>query len=371
MTSFQKFARGYRNFAVHFLNTALLCAMAAGVYFLVMHLRQGKRVEDPMTKYGVTQLLQGYPGRSSNEIAVLINEAYDRPLIYEPFTHFRELPATGRFVNVTPAGFRVIEDQGPWPLDSQNFNVFVFGGSTTFGYGVADGETIPSALQRELRASLKRVCVYNFGRGFYYSSQERILFSNLLAAGIVPDVAVFIDGLNDFYRPLDAPQYSSQFMGMINQSLRERKGLETATAMELVSYQPRPEPGTEEEKARRICERYLRNKGIIGGMAGARGVKTVFVWQPVPTYKFDLKFHPFSQSTSFAEHLFAGTGHRQMAQIRQTNAGAAEVLWLADMQENAREQLYVDAVHYTAKMCGRIGVEIARFMREQSMIPQR
>jgi hypothetical protein len=372
VTSFQRFARGYRDFAVYFLNTVLMAVVVAGVYFLVTRSRQRKPVEaNPITKYGIEELLPVYPGRSKDEIAGILKEAYERPLIYEPFTHFRELPATGRFVNVAAAGYRLIEDQGPWPMDPQNCNVFVFGGSTTFGYGVADAETIPSSLQKELRASLKRVCVYNFGRGFYYSSQERILFSNLLAAGIVPDVAVFIDGLNEFYRPQDAPQFSGKFMILINQSLHERKGIEAVESSELLSPHPGVVQGTQEEKARKICERYLRNKVIIGGMARAHGTKTAFVWQPVPTYKFDLEFHPFSKSTSFEEHLFAGIGHQQMAQIRLTNAEAAQILWLADMQENAREPLYVDAVHYTAKQCGRIAAEIARFLREQSVIPQR
>src|SRR6185436_14410167 len=108
----------------------------------------------------------------------------------------------------------------------------------------------------------------------YYSSQERILFSNLLATGIVPDVAVFVDGLNEFYRSQDAPQFSRQFMAMINQSLYERKGIDTAATSELLAHHPGVEKGTPEEKARKMCERYLRNKRIIGGMARAHGTKT-------------------------------------------------------------------------------------------------
>ena len=322
MTSFQKFAQGYRNFALWFLNSVLMCSIAAGVYFLVKRARESKQADDPIKRYGVAQLLPGYPGRSAAEIAVLMKETYDRPLIYEPFTHFRELPSTGQFVNVTQAGYRLIEDQGPWPLDPQNFNVFVFGGSTTFGAGVADRETIPSALQKQLRAICsKPVCVYNFGRGFYYSSQERILFSNFLAAGIVPDIAVFIDGLNDFYRQSDAPQFSGQFMGLINQSLHERKGIHAPAISELVPKHSTSEKGTTDERARRICERYLRNKAIIGGMAKAYSIKSVFVWQPVPTYKFDLKLHPFSQSSTFGEHFFpesvTASWHRSGGQTRK------------------------------------------------------
>jgi hypothetical protein len=210
--------------------------------------------------------------------------------------------------------------------------------------------------------------VYNFGRGFHYSSQERILFSNLLAAGHVPDVVVFIDGLNDHYRSYDAPQFSGQFMGLINQTLHERKGVH-ADVSEIARKPANPERGTKEEKAARIVHRYLRNKTIITGMARAHDIRPVFVWQPVPVYKFDLSFHPFAKSPNFIEHQFPTLGYQYLAALRRTNAAAAEVVWLADMQETSREQLYVDAVHYTAKMCGRIAVEIARAMREQAVLP--
>src|SRR6185369_12207002 len=101
-------------------------------------------------------------------------------------------------VTVDPAGFRAGRDQRPWPPDPARFNVFVFGGSTTFGYGVADGDTIASQLQPLLARHGRDVAVYNFGRGYYYSTQERILYEQLLAGGFVPALAVFIDGLNDF-----------------------------------------------------------------------------------------------------------------------------------------------------------------------------
>lgn len=363
-------AQVYRQVAIHFLSTVLLGVLAAGVYFLCVRFRSAAPADDPIQRYGIEQLMPGYPGRTPDEVAVLMRETYDRPLVYEPYTHFRELPSTGRFVNVTEAGYRLIGEQGPWPIDRSNFNVFVFGGSTTFGAGVADAETIPSALQRELRAiSSRRVCVYNFGRGFHYSSQERILFSNLLAAGHVPDAVVFIDGLNDHYRLYDAPQFSSQFMGLINQSLHERKGTH-ANVSDVVRRHASPERGTREEKAARIIHRYLRNKTTIAGMARAHGIQPLFVWQPVPVYKFDLSHHPFAKAPSFTEHLFSAVGYQYMAELRRTNAPAAEVLWLADMQESSREQLYVDAVHYTAKMCGRIAAEIARAMREQGVLPR-
>jgi hypothetical protein len=55
----------------------------------------------------------------------------------------------------------------------QQVYYFVFGGSTTFGYGESDNLTIPSNLQYYLREAFQtdQSAVYNFGRAFYFSSQ--------------------------------------------------------------------------------------------------------------------------------------------------------------------------------------------------------
>ena len=77
----------------------------------------------------------------------------------------------------------------------------MFGGSTAFGIGVPDDQTVASHLQTQLGTARdgREVRVYNFGRGAYYSSQERALFERLIVAGYVPNLAIFLDGLNDFF----------------------------------------------------------------------------------------------------------------------------------------------------------------------------
>src|SRR5262245_14191728 len=67
---------------------------------------------------------------------------------YEPWLLFRNPTVSESLLHTDSAGFRrtaAPRQQAGNPLD-----VFVFGGSTTFGYGVADAETIPSHLQRAL-----------------------------------------------------------------------------------------------------------------------------------------------------------------------------------------------------------------------------
>ena len=136
---------------------------------------------------------------SRSEIDNLLKETWSRTYVYEPFTQFKERPYKGHYVNVDKNGFRYTKNQGPWPPQSKSINVFLFGGSTTFGYGVSDNQTIASYLQEYLTEKLgSDVRVYNFGRGYYYLTQERLLYEQLLKSGFIPDLAIFIDGINDF-----------------------------------------------------------------------------------------------------------------------------------------------------------------------------
>ena len=158
-----------------------------------------------------------YPLLSKQKINELLYETWSRPYVYEPYTQFKERSFSGKYINVSNDGFRVVKNQGPWPPDSNNLNVFLFGGSTAFGYGVKDDESIPSNIQELISAKTnKKVCVYNFGRGNYFSSQERILYEKLLTLGYIPDIAVFIDGLNDFYYNSDEPLFTEQFKNFVN-----------------------------------------------------------------------------------------------------------------------------------------------------------
>jgi hypothetical protein len=367
VTRLQKIARVYREIALHSFNTLILLGLAA-VVFLICKANKAEKADNPVAKYGMAKLQRVYPERTPDQIALLLDENWGRPLQYEAYTHFTEAAYQGKYVNVSSAGFRLVENQGPWPPEKQNLNIFVFGGSTTFGYGVADAETIPSVLQRKLQTTAKkRVCVYNYGRGHYYSTQERILFSNLLIAGFVPDVAIFIDGLNEFYYRKDAPEYSSHFMRVINENFHLRKKpSEELTIEQLIQRAPSGDKNerSDDAVAAMICERYLLNKQLIDAMAQARGIETVFVWQPVPTYGYDLRHHQFAQAADFGRHRYSATGYTYMAALRETNRLSTNELWLADMQREIVETLYVDAVHYSPNMCERVATAISKFMHK-------
>jgi hypothetical protein len=104
----------------------------------------------------------------------------------------------GQFFNFSQAGYRAVKDQGPWPPDPKYFNIFFFGTSLVMGMG-PDWASIPSYFQGRLDGhpvNGKVVKVYNFARPYYFSTQERILFQQLLLDGYIPDQPVFADNPN-------------------------------------------------------------------------------------------------------------------------------------------------------------------------------
>ena len=124
-------------------------------------------------------------------LETFINRKYD----YDQFTeHAENNGYNNKFVNVTPdLGRKTISPK------TCNQNIFVYGGSTTFGYNVTDEQTIASYIGKILIENSYKICVKNFGRGNYYSTQENILFQkHILNKKInTNDIIIFIDGINE------------------------------------------------------------------------------------------------------------------------------------------------------------------------------
>jgi lysophospholipase L1-like esterase len=286
----------------------------------------------------------------TSESEAVLRETWSRPYIYEPFVQFSERPFAGRFVNVHQAGFRRGVDQGPWPPVRGNFNIFVFGGSTTFGYGVRDEQTVPSLLQQRLGASTpgRPVRVYNFGRGHYYLTQERILYERMLVNGVVPDLAVFVDGVNDLHYFEDAPEKTPQLVRMFENGYMKWRHENEAWASDLPAYlaPPRERVPLVDETARRaaaarVLERYQRSLKAIDTLSSAFGTRARYAWHPCPQWGYDPRLHAFS-SPQIDPRLIE-YGYETMNRRRAEIPG---LIWCADVHRSARTPLYVDALHF-------------------------
>ena len=293
-----------------------------------------------------------YPGMTDEEIDQVQRETFAVRYVYAPFVQFRGMPMRTRFVEVTPDGRRLPDHDQPWPPRAEDLTFFVFGGSTIFGNNLRPDQTVPVALERELRRRFPdtTVHVYNFGCGYYFSSQERALFNQLLESGITPDFAVFVDGLNDFLTPLGLPKFTRPF---VQYTLPE------------VNLPPEPEYDTENARGlavQQLLRRYQNNVRMISGTARNFGVKTVFVGQPVPflDYPQNQTTYPFAIERKL--DLLCRWGYPMFETMAKRNDFGADFLWLGDVFNDATESMYSDSVHYSpagARLLARRIVERA------------
>jgi len=340
---------------------------------------------NPQMIYGENLLDSLYPGMTRDEIYRLLCETWARSYIFEDFTLYKEQPFKGRYVNVDEHGFRLSSQQGNWPPDREKtYVIFVFGASVAFGYGVSDSETIASFLQeRLLKMGLKRnPSVYNFARGNYSSTQERILFEKLLLEGHVPDMALFLDGPNDFiYYNHDGTALSSTLEKLLGGGLRElfrrelRKRFASLKKMKRRikglyaggARSQRREIGTPDPAGlMKIIERYLINKRMIEAVGAAFHVQTVFVWQPAPAYEYDLSLHPYAQC-GFGRHAYARHGYPLMKKYVEGHNLGDNFLWCADIGKEAREPLYVDLSHFSPRMSALVAENICGLLEQRNL----
>jgi len=397
MTVFSKFIQGYKSLAVILLNTLLLAgiiyAVSNGVVLVKGKLSgRGKPLPQTYVSQRYGRLLKiAYPRMKEDALNRLLEESWTRPFQYEPFTQFKEGLLQGDFVNVRPEGFRVTPPQGPWPPDPGQYNIFLFGGSTTFNYGLPDDQTIAAGLQNDLRQRHpgQDINVYNFGRGYYYSSQELALFMRLLAQGYVPDMAVFIDGYNEFIFYRDQPYFSedlNRYFQERNQGLFKKafkKHLAQSVLPSLLRKSPPGKSQAQQEKenieyektvyqhkeeiTRAVFKHYWANKRLIEALAREFGITPVFVWQPVAAYRYDLQYSPFP--IPILDDVLIRYGYSRMAELARDGVPGRNFLWCADIQAQAREGLYVDACHYNAKNSRNFASCIAQYITEQGFLP--
>ena len=128
---------------------------------------------------------------SEEELIVLYDETwrnYDK-FTYVPFLGHSETKRVGKFVNFDQKNGRKVQR----PINC-NYNVYLYGGSTMFGYNVIDSETIAQHLQDLLEDDY---CIFNQGRAYFYSKQENNLFSQQIENNHKIDFAIFLDGINE------------------------------------------------------------------------------------------------------------------------------------------------------------------------------
>lgn len=372
MRALKFFKSFYIYLALLIFNVLLILVVVNLIFSALLSLTDSgeKKNRVPMGRFSLDghspELRPVYPHLKPDDVETIFKENGSVALGYKPFIQFGEKPFQGKFVNVDGAGFRPIQDQAKWPPQNDDRSIFVFGGSTTFGSGVADNETIPSFLNKYLKsAGYANIKIYNFGRGHYFSSQEMILFQQLLLQNIRPSLVIFIDGLNDLNHYSGFPAYTrklTKFMddgemtplwSMILDMPISRFLMKKHKAGEVAEVR------SPETVASDVVQRYIANQKLIDVIAKGYGIRTLFVWQPVPVFEYDQTYNIFGTFNYSKGLPYLKTGYEIMSKKYEAGAFPPNFLWLADIQRDLKEPLYVDAVHYSAKMSELIASRIA------------
>jgi len=367
-----KWWRYYSGTAVCLLNTILLFLIINMLCWITIKIR------DTFFPHVNDNLLEIYSDMNMSDISLLLEETWNRPWQYEPWVGFKERPRSGKFVNVSHEGFRHSYRKN-LKLDNKGISIYVFGGSTTFGYGLDDASTIPSHLQRYLNALYpeKMINVYNFGRAYYYTTQELDLLHHLLKQNHVPIIAVFIDGLNDGQmRPyysremtilFDAFNYSNYRLIRITLSrivnhcslMRVLKKLKRVVFRQTSTDDPDIKLELNPD-AKSVCAAYLTNRETIHILSAQYGFTPYFFIQPVPGYRNHFSSHMFmpkDRPPGWNQSL-----KRQMALLEKT-ADNESSFSLAGILEKHKSQPFVDEYHYTSEVCEKIAVCIGQRIR--------
>ena len=344
----------------------IFCLLLLGVEGLsFVALKRG--VFEHAPAMGDADLAKLYPGQALDEVKTVIHESWGGiEYRYRPFVEYELRPRTGRFVNVQSEGYRSATAL-PWPPSADA--IFLFGGSTTFGIGVRDTETINYYLSEQLHRP-----VYNFAVPAYFSTLERVRFFGLVTEGVVPRTAVFIDGMNDFIF-FDVPDKSIaskrlEFALDTNYRyifLRLLSQLKTVKVVAALTNQPEDfllrERRATPEQIRQAAQRLIRNREIVNAFCESQGVECLFVTQPVPTVNYDASRRLVQLSGDYFGAENCVEGYRFLA----GHSGASlsrNVLDLSTVE--SPEPTYVDNLHYSAGMNKVIAERIADVVKHLS-----
>ncbi len=301
---------------------------------------------------------------------------YNNVMACDENTGWRVPAYNGVYHNIDQAGFRAINSQRPWPPPDDHYVIFIFGGSTTFGTYLPDNATIPSHLFIQIteRYSVGNIAVYNFGVPGFYSVQERLLLESLLDDGYTPDLAIFIDGLNDSNFVTRSPQSFLRICNDVQNDLRNTvvcrhdelclpsqralahlinpvRANDNARQIGDTADAERP-PVTDDAANRSVVARWIENRAQVEALAEQHGFRTLYVLQPTPGYAYDLDYHLWlpNENPTIEDLGFWGRTHYTYPLWQDMAADADwahNFLDLSRMAEDFTWNIWVDQVHYT------------------------
>jgi len=288
-------------------------------------------------------------------------------LIYQPWVQYADMFFRSQHLNVLrdDAGFPRRRTENPDnPGKLPEIVVWTLGGSTTFGYQVADRQTWPSYLSQALNDKARQerpgvqIRVDNYGRSGYTPDQEAILLWDLLRTGQRPSLVIFMDGLNmggqynypsqtsQLAKIYDLVQQNRVYPWLGAESLRisPMGRLARFLGKKIRSVAGRPAPAINEEQLMRWeCNRFKESWRLAGELCRRYGAELLVCLQPTPYHHYDLDLRRFP-ATDIDLVLKSRT-----AGLYDTLRREPGLLYLGDLYLawGPRRKACIDDVHYT------------------------
>ncbi len=209
--------RVYRNVALFVFNTLLVLTIGS----LVADFFIRRTISSNSTRVYSARFEAASYGHTTPEDTQRIGADFDQmgereSYQFNPWTTFMESPFDGEKVHVDPTEpFPTRRTVPPVENGMEELRLWLFGGSTVFGWGVGDENTLASHMQIALQELVpnRKVVVVNHGHSYYFSSMEVALYVALLRENDPPDVVVFFDGINDLFsglKEMEVPHFTAR-----------------------------------------------------------------------------------------------------------------------------------------------------------------
>ena len=268
---------------------------------------------------------------------------------YTPWVDYKNIDFTGKYVNTQGFVRKSIPDKITSSTGTQPLKIYLFGGSTMFGFNVMDSETIPSALAniyREKCSGCRSVEVYNYGIPAYYSYNELMLLTHLVYSGSKPDIAIFLDGLNEFVIVRAARERVPWFYYRLRENVKNVKD----STLSLFQLKPGE---TVASASREAAANYLSNVTHARQLCDDNDILPLFFIQPSPYYKYPNKKNDPIVDTASNELLVSG-----YTLLESNTDTTGKMYFLSNMLENEKGLPFIDQFHYSPAMNKRIALEI-------------
>lgn len=300
----------YQSLALFFLNLTIFMAVSLLCLWGALELRhivtgRGSVVVSDVIKFESFSL-------TTQEVAKATAAEFDeyassQPFVFNPWTTFMLAPVRGKYLNVIEGplfNHRITTGGDSQLTTGRQISIWCFGGSTLYGFGVPDSQSIPSHLQRILNENKtgQPVNVVNFGQPYWFSTVEVAAYNAMLQSDYRPDIVIFVDGLNDMAN-LVAGRNTPFFSNQANAAWERRRNdarrmlpwlsinesfpiTRVARFVEYQFHASSPQPAAfrplEKFDEGRIVRTYMGNIRKAKALSDAYGVKSYFFLQPIP-----------------------------------------------------------------------------------------